>query len=198
MTKKESGVKKSWWEKRLSVLVKIDKMSYEYDARLKAPMQIMEDPATRLLYPQHELSEGFENVNFLKKNDKKWIKYTKRKTFSTGHRKLRDNFRVLRTLWEPLGINNVAHVFLSCEWHSIYSVIFHVQFLTCWFVCFVTGCALRNQQLPILNPSVAPTVQAVHRFTLKIFKTNKQADCKRVCLNLTAQFQDLHIYNPSL
>lgn len=55
----------------MSVLVKIDKMSFEYDARLKAVMQIMENPATRLLYPQHELSEGFENVNFLKKNDKK-------------------------------------------------------------------------------------------------------------------------------
>lgn len=37
---------------------------------LIALMQITENPATWLLYPKRELSEGFENVNFLK-NDKK-------------------------------------------------------------------------------------------------------------------------------
>lgn len=52
---------------------------------------------------------------------------------------------------EPVGINRVAHVFLSCEWHSICSVIFHVQFLICLFVCLVTGNALRNPQLPIFR-----------------------------------------------
>lgn len=48
--------------------------------------------------PQYELSEGFENVNFLK-NDKKYIKYKKKKQtkFFTGQRKLRNNFHVLRS-----------------------------------------------------------------------------------------------------
>ena len=55
--------------------------------------------------------------------------------------------------------------FLSCEWHSIYSVIFHVQFLICWFVCLITGCALRNPQLPVCSLPVAPMVQAVHWLT---------------------------------
>lgn len=59
MTKKESGVKK--WnhaERNIECFSQNrQKTSFEYGVRLKALMQIMENPATWLLYP---------NMNFVK------------------------------------------------------------------------------------------------------------------------------------
>lgn len=101
MTKKELGVRNcNYAESNVSVLVKIDKMSsIQRQAQSCNADNGKSSHMTSL--PQHELSEGFENVNFLKKKmmKKKLIKYIKRKTtFFTGHRKLQDNFCVLRTL----------------------------------------------------------------------------------------------------
>lgn len=49
-----------------------EKRSFEYDIRLMALMQKKKKGKSSHMtsLPQHELSEGFENVNFLK-NDKK-------------------------------------------------------------------------------------------------------------------------------
>lgn len=82
-----------------------------------------------------------------------------------------------------MGTNRFAHLFLSCKWHSIYNMIFHEQFLICWFVCFVTLYALRNPQLPIFSLPLLPIVQAVHWLT----PNRSHADCYCVYLKLTAQ-----------
>lgn len=60
----------SCWKKRLSVLVKTEekKKSFKCQARSSNADNGKSSHMTSL--PQHELSEGFENVNFLK-NDKK-------------------------------------------------------------------------------------------------------------------------------
>lgn len=157
MTKKGMGVKEMelCWKKHLSALFKIEKNNLWTWHQTQSSNADHGNSSQMTSVPQHELSEGFENVNFKKRNKTKLNKkYIKKKStiflLVTGKCVM---MSMCWTLREPLGLNGTAPVFLSCEWHSIYGVIFHVQFLICWFVWLVTGYALGNSQPPISSLS---------------------------------------------
>lgn len=83
--------------------------------------------------------------------------------------------------------------FLSCDWHSIYSVIFHVQFLISWFVCLVTGYALRNPQLPIFS---LPSLPLCRRRIDWPQTETRQTDCSTQasdCMSAPSHLQSSHV-----
>lgn len=81
--------------------------------------------------------------------------------FFTGHRKLQNNFHVLSSLREPVGINRVAHVF---------SIMRMTQYLQCDIPCAVFNmfiCLLSHRKClekstaAYFQAPIAPIVQAL-------------------------------------